>query len=411
MQDGVVIIGAGHGGSQAAVSLRQEGYDGPLTLISEEPDVPYHKPPLSKAFLKTPNMAPTVLRAESIYADNRITLRLSTRVEAIDLRSRQLTLAGGTSQWFDRLVLATGARARRLPVPGHDLPGVFYLRTASDARALRAALADAQSVVVIGGGFVGLEAAASVAGLGREVTVIEAMDRLLARVVAPAMSARMAELHASLGVRLLLGKAVARIDGEKRVSAVVTAEGERLAADMVIVGIGAVPDIALAEAAGLACDNGIVVGADLQTPVPGVYAIGDCAAYPHWQAGKRLRLEAVQNATDHARHVARGIVGKRADYREVPWFWSDQGPAKLQMVGLAIGADRQVISGSVENLAFSLWHFRGTQLLAVDSINRAAEHMLGRRMLAAGFSPDDALIAAGPAAMKAVVADGAAAAG
>jgi 3-phenylpropionate/trans-cinnamate dioxygenase ferredoxin reductase component len=409
MQDGVVIIGAGHGGSQAAVSLRQEGYDGPLTLISDEPDIPYHKPPLSKAFLKTPGMAPTVLRAESVYAANAITLRLDTRVEAIDLAGRELALARSAALRFDRLVLATGARARRLFLPGHDLAGVFYLRTLSDARALRAALDTAQSVVVIGGGFVGLEAAASIASLGKQVAVIEAMDRLLARVVAPAMSARMAELHRSLGARLLVGKTVARIDGDKTVSAVVTADGERLAADMVIVGIGANPDIALAQAAGLECDNGIVVGADLQTSVPGVYAIGDCAAYPHWQAGRRLRLEAVQNATDHARHVARGIVGKPGDYHEVPWFWSDQGPAKLQMVGLAIGADRQLISGNVADLAFSIWHFRGPQLLAIDSINRSAEHMLGRRMLASGFSPDDALIAAGPAAMKAAVAGVAAA--
>jgi 3-phenylpropionate/trans-cinnamate dioxygenase ferredoxin reductase subunit len=403
MQHGVVIVGAGHGGSQAAVSLRQQGYNGPLTLLTDEADVPYHKPPLSKTFLRTPEAAPSLLRAESTYASNNIALRLDTSVASIDLHGRRLVLRGGDALPFDRLVLATGARARRLTLPGRDLAGVFYLRSAHDARALRSALADATSVVVIGGGFVGLEAAACLAGMGKQVAVIEAVDRLLARVVAPAMSDYMARLHRSLGIRLLTGTGVERIDGDTRVTSVLTTGGERLAADMVIVGIGAEPNVELAAAAGITCDNGIVVAADLQTSVPDVYAIGDCAAYHHWQAGHRLRLESVQNATDHARHVARSILGHKDDYREVPWFWSDQGPAKLQMTGLAVGADRQVVSGSIEDHAFSIYHFQGQRLLAVDSVNRPADHMLGRKMLAAGFSPDDALIKAGPAAMKAAV--------
>ncbi|MGO4716266.1 NAD(P)/FAD-dependent oxidoreductase [Bradyrhizobium sp. 2TAF24] len=406
--NGIVIVGAGHGGSQLATSLRQEGFDGPITLVSDETDVPYHKPPLSKAFLKTPDMAPQLLRAESTYTDNAITLRFGARVSAIDLQARRLELDDGAPLPFDRLVLATGARARRLAIPGHDLTGIFTLRTADDARALRAAIPAAQSVAVIGGGFVGLEAAASLAGLGKQVTVIEAADRILGRVLAPAMSAYMAGLHQSLGVKLLTGTGVARLDGANgRVTHVTTTDGTHVAADMVIVGIGANPDIGLATQAGLACDNGIVVDGALRTSVPEIFAIGDCVAYAHWQTGSHLRLESVQNATDQARHAARVLAGKPeiAGYREVPWFWSDQGPAKLQMVGLAIGTTRQVISGTPANGAFSIYHFRDDRLQAIDSINRPADHMLGRRMLAANFHPDDALIAAGPAALKAAFAE------
>lgn len=405
---GIVILGAGHGGSQLAASLRQEGFDGPVTLVSDETDIPYHKPPLSKAFLKTPDMAPQLLRAESTYVDNAVTLRFGARATALDLRARRLEFAQGAPLPFDHLVLATGARARRLTVPGHDLAGVFTLRTVSDARALRAAIPTAQAVAVIGGGFVGLEAAASLAGLGKQVTVIEAADRILGRVLAPPMSAYMAELHKSLGVKLLTGTGVARLEGANgHVIAVTTTDGAQIAADMVIVGIGANPDIALAEQAGIACDNGIAVDGTLRSSVAEVLAIGDCASYEHWQTGSRLRLESVQNATDQARHAARVLTNKpeTAGYREVPWFWSDQGPAKLQMVGLAHGATRQVISGAAEDGAFSIYHLCDDELLAIDSINRPADHMLGRRMLASGFHPGAALIAEGPAALKAAFAE------
>jgi 3-phenylpropionate/trans-cinnamate dioxygenase ferredoxin reductase subunit len=290
-----------------------------------------------------------------------------------------------------------------LKVPGSDLEGVFYLRSAGDAHLLREAIPHTQSVVVIGGGFIGLEIAASLATLGKDVTVVETVDRLLARVVAPAISEHMADVQRALGVRLLMGTGVARIEGEGAVSAVVTTTGERLAADMVVVGIGAEPNVELASAAGIACADGISVGAGLETSAPNVYAIGDCVSYHHWQVGRPIRLESVQNATDQARHVAAGILGRRSDYREVPWFWSDQGPVKLQMTGLAFGADRQVAS-AIANGGFSVYHFRGDRLVAIDSVNRPAEHMLGRRMLAAGFSPDERLIAEGAAALKAALA-------
>lgn len=405
MKDGIVIVGAGHGGSQAAISLRQEGYDGPLALVCEETDLPYHKPPLSKTFLKTPDAALQPLRGEKAYEDNAVTLRLGTRVEAIDAPARRLSLRGAAPIGFDRLVLATGARPRRLAVPGHDLDGVFYLRSSHDARLLRDAIPAAGSAVVIGGGFIGLEAAASLAQLGKEVTVIETAGRLLGRAVAGAVSSHMAAMHRALGVRLLTDASVERIEGVRRVAAVVTGAGKRIGADLVIVGIGAEPAVELAGQAGLACDNGVVVDADagFTASAPLIHAIGDCAAYGHWQADRRLRLESVQNATDHARHMARALVGNRASYRDVPWFWSDQGPVKLQMAGLSFGADRQVISGSPEAGGFSVYHFRGERLMAVDSVNRPGDHMLARRMLAAGFSPGSGLIEEGAAACKAAL--------
>lgn len=400
MTKGVVIVGAGHGGAQAAASLRQEGYDGPVTLVSDETDVPYHRPPLSKAFLKTADIEPQILRSESFYRDHTIELRLGVRVAAIDPVGRSIAFDRGGELSFDHLILATGARPRRLDVPGAGLEGVFYLRSARDARALRDAVAGAGTVVVVGGGFIGLEAAASLAALGKTVTVVEAAARLLGRAVAPAVSAHATALQAELGNRVVTSTGVERVLGDGKVSAIVTSAGETLAADLVIVGIGAEPNTELAARAGLACDNGIVVDASLQTSRPTVHAIGDCAAFDHWQAGRRLRLESVQNATDQARHIAGSILGRQADYREVPWFWSDQGPTKLQMAGLSIGADRQVLSGAPEDKAFSVYHFQGSRLLAVDSVNRPGEHMLGRKLLAAGFSPDEALIADGPQAIK-----------
>lgn len=404
IKDGVVIIGAGHAGSQAAASLRQEGYAGPITIFSDEADIPYHKPPLSKGFLKTPEMKSQLLRAAGVYADNGIELRLDTPVTEIDAGGQRVIVRCGSPIRFAHLVLATGARARRLAITGADLQGVFYLRSIADARALRDAIPSAGSAAVIGGGFIGLETAASLASIGKHVTVIEAADRLLGRAVAPIVSDHVANFHRSLGVRLLTGASVKLIEGDTNVSAIVTTGGERIDTDIVIIGIGAEPNVELARQAGVACNDGIVVDSCFQTSLPGIHAIGDCAAYDHWQAGRRIRIESVQNATDHARHVARSILGRHDGYREVPWFWSDQGNMKLQMAGLAAGADRQIVSGSPEANAFSVYHFLGDRLLAVDSINRPADHMLGRKMLAKGFSPSEKLIADGASTIKTALA-------
>eukprot|EP01037_Dinobryon_pediforme_P007651 gene7651-7714_t len=404
MEKGIAIIGAGHGGVQAAASLREGGYDGPLTLICNEPDLPYHKPPLSKAFLKTPDHEPQILRPESFYTSNNIDLRLNTRVSAIEPSAKKLTIAGGATIDFDKLILATGTRSRILPIAGHDLEGCFLLRSLQDAAKLRDAVGRAQDVVVIGGGFIGLEVAATMAILGKRVTVLEAGERVLGRAVAPLISAHMTKVHQDLGIKVLLNAKIERIDGVGKVSGVVMKDGSRFAADLVLISVGAEPNVELAAAANIACNNGIVVGADLQSSYPDVYAIGDCALYRHWHAGRDVRLESVQNASDQGKLVARNILGAHDVYQDVPWFWSDQGPVKLQMTGLNFTSNRSIVQGVPEDNSFSVYHFQDERLLSVDSVNRGADHMLGRRMIAAGFNPSDQQIAGGATELKAALA-------
>jgi 3-phenylpropionate/trans-cinnamate dioxygenase ferredoxin reductase subunit len=396
MSNGIVIVGAGHAGVQAAASLREEGYSGPVTLVGDENELPYHKPPLSKAFLKDAEAKPQVLRAEAFYKGADIGLRFGTRVAAIEPAGRQLAFTDGSRLPFDRLILATGSQPRRLPLPGADSQGVFSLRTVSDSRAIREYAAHAADVVVLGGGFIGLEIAATLASGGRRVTVVEAQDRLLGRAVAPFISAHVAGRLAAGGVRILTRTTVERIeqDGGK-VAGVVTSAGERIAADMVLIGIGAVPTTDLAETAGLAIANGIRVDPQMRSSAGDILAIGDAVNFRHWQSGADVRLESVQNATDQARHAARTIVGHDEPYVAVPWFWSDIGDMKLQMVGLASGSDRTVVAGDAGENRFSIFHYRGPVLTAIESVNRPADHMLGRKMLAAGFSPAPDQAAAG----------------
>lgn len=405
MAGGVVIIGAGHGGSQVGFSLRQEGYEGPIHLLSEETDLPYHKPPLSKTFLKASDQQAQILRADRAYADARIELCPGTTVAAIDRNARRLALSDGSALAYDRLVIATGASNRLLSLPGHDLHGIFSLRTLADAMALRSAMPAAGTIVVIGGGFIGLEAAATFAALGKSVTVIEVAPGILGRAVSPIVAAHVDAEYRKLGIRIVTRTALERLKGEAgRVRAVRLAGGETVPADLVLVGIGATPNDGLARQAGLACDNGIAVDGELRTSDPSIFAIGDVASFPHVHAGRRVRLESVQNASDHAKHVARVITGTSGDYREIPWFWSDQGPMKLQMTGLSFDADRFVTTGDPAANAFSVYHFRGAQLIAVDSLNRPGDHMLARKMLAAGISPSDEDLRAGAEHLKALVA-------
>jgi 3-phenylpropionate/trans-cinnamate dioxygenase ferredoxin reductase subunit len=397
-----VIIGAGHGGAQTAASLREEGFQGRITLVSDERVPPYHRPPLSKAFLKDASTGPQFLRGPKFYADHAIELLLETRAKAIDLRAGRALLSRGDALEFSHLVLALGGSPRRLAAPGADLPGVHSLLSLADAEALREALSKGGEAVVIGGGFIGMEVASTLAQLGAKTTVIEALPRVLGRAVAPLVSEHMLGRHRSWGVDVLLGESVAKIEGDASgVSAVVTQSGRRLPASLVVIGVGMTPNAALAEAAGLAIDNGVAVDEHLRASDPRVFAIGDCASYPHWSAARRLRLESVQNATDQGRAVAKAIVGRSEPYRAAPWFWSDQQHIKLQMVGLSFGADDHVISGDREADRFSVFHFNGARLVAIDSVNNPAEHMLGRRMLAAGFSPTKADAQGGAAALKA----------
>ncbi|RUW27418.1 NAD(P)/FAD-dependent oxidoreductase [Mesorhizobium sp. M4B.F.Ca.ET.215.01.1.1] len=405
MKNGVVIVGAGHAGVQAAASLREEGYDGPVILIGDESELPYHKPPLSKTFIKDPNAKPQPLRGEAFYSGSAIDYRPGVRIEAIDAGARRLDLSGGGSLAFDHLVLATGARPRLLKLQGSELSGVVSLRSLADARLIREFSAQSEDVVILGGGFIGLEIAATLRAAGRNVTVVEAVDRLLGRAVAPVIASHVRQRLEAIGVRILTGTTVAGLEGEGgRVSAAITSGGERLPAQMVIIGIGVVPNVELAESAGIAIANGIRVDQQMRSSVPDILAIGDAASYRHWFTGADVRLESVQNATDQARLAARTILNHADAYSAVPWFWSDIGDMKLQMVGLTSGGDSHVVLGDLAENKFSIYHYAGSRLLGIESVNRPGDHMLGRKMLGAGFSPTPQAVAGGPDALKAALA-------
>ncbi|RTL98088.1 MAG: NAD(P)/FAD-dependent oxidoreductase [Hyphomicrobiales bacterium] len=405
MTNGVVIVGAGHAGVQAAASLREEGYEGPVILVGDEKELPYHKPPLSKTFIKDAEAKPQPLRGEAFYTGNIIDYRPGLRIDGVDARAGQLNVAGGGKLAFDRLILATGSRPRLLKLDGAGLAGVVSLRSLADARTIRELSAQTEDVVILGGGFIGLEIAATLKAAGRNVTVVEAVDRLLGRAVAPAIAAHVRQRLEAIGVRILTGTTVARLEGESgRVSAAITSGGERLPAQMVIIGIGVVPNVELAETAGIAIANGIRVDQHMRSSIPEILAVGDAASYRHWFTGGDVRLESVQNATDQARLAARTILGHAEPFSAVPWFWSDIGDMKLQMVGLTQGGDSHVVLGEPAENKFSIYHYAGNRLLGIESVNRPADHMLGRKMLGAGFSPAPQTVAAGPDAMKAALA-------
>ena len=382
----IVIVGAGHAGVQAAASLREEGFEGRITLLSDEQELPYQRPPLSKAFLKGQmDLSGLPLRAERFFDEHRIDVRLGVGEVRIDRAGRRVELAGGGGEPYDHLILATGARARVLRAPGLELAGVHALRSIRDAAAIKQALGHAGQVVVIGAGFIGLEIAATARGLGRDMTIVEIADRPMGRAISPAMSAFFLEAHKGFGARFELGLGVAALLGEGgRLREVELSDGRRLPADLVIVGVGVTAEDALALEAGLECADGIVVDATLVSSDPSISAIGDCARFPHVGFGAQLRLESVQNAADQAKCVARRLVGKPEAYDALAWFWSDQGDLKLQIAGLSHGADRWVTRGRPESRAFAVFAFQADRLLAVETVNRGGDHMAARRILAAG---------------------------
>ncbi len=389
---GIVVVGTGQAAFQLATSLREEGYAAPITLVGDEPGLPYNRPPLSKAYLKgergTVDLA---LRPEAFYAGKQVHVRAGTRVLAIDRAARRVALSGGESLDYDHLVLATGTRNRRLGVPGADLPGVASLRTQADAAALWDQVRAARRAVVVGAGFIGLEFAAVAATMGCAVHVIEAGPRAMGRAVTPATAATFVRWHESQGTGFSFGTGVAAILGEGRVRAVRTTDGAEHPADLVLVGIGVEANDSLAAEAGLAVASGIVVDEQLATADPSISAIGDCAAYPSPHAGGGIvRLESVQNAVDHARSLAAHLVGRSRPYDAVPWFWSDQGPLKLQIAGLTAGSDVHVTLGEAESCAVLC--FRAGVLAGVESINRPADHMAARKLLRgeARMTPEDA---------------------
>ncbi|MYW92583.1 FAD-dependent oxidoreductase [Amycolatopsis rubida] len=375
----VLVVGSGQSGFQAAASLRDKGFAGRVILIGDEPGVPYQRPPLSKAYLAgSAGVEQLVLRPEDYFAEKDIEL-VPGRVAAIDRDAARVRLEDGTELGYDHLVLATGARNRALPVPGAGLEGVLMLRTREDADRLRASLGAAGDVVVIGGGFIGLEFASHA---GRPVTVVEAQDRLLARVASPEISEFFAEHHRAAGHTLLLGVGVTALHGSGHVESVELSDGRRLPADLVVVAVGVLPETALAEAAGLEVRNGVVVDEHLRTEDPKIFAIGDCACFPCVQAGAATRLESVQNAVDQARSVAAAIAGEPARYDSLPWFWTDQTGAKLQIAGILDAADRTVVTGDRSAGKFSVLSFRDDVLIAVESVNRAPDHIAARRLFA-----------------------------
>lgn len=383
-EPGVVVAGAGQAGFQLALSLREMGYGGEITLLGDEPHLPYQRPPLSKAYLMgTMDEGRLALRSEKTYADKRIDARTGTRLAALDRQARRAVLEDGATIHYGHFVFALGARNRLLSVPGSDLAGVYYLRTLGDAQALKAAFGSVRNVVVIGAGFIGLEFAAVAAKHGLAVTVIELADRPMARALSPQMGAVFTREHERSGVRFLFGEQVRSLRGEGgRVSGVETAGHGIVPAELVLVGIGVLPNAEIAADAGLAVANGIVVDEQLATADPHVSAIGDCAAHPNVHVGGQvLRIESVQNAIDQGKCVAARIMGKPAPYQAVPWFWSDQGELKLQIAGLTQGFDQAVVRGDPGGTSLSVFCYRGGQLAGVESVNRPGEHMAARKLL------------------------------
>ena len=383
----VVAIGAGQAGAALAARLRSGGHAGPITLIGEEPVLPYQRPPLSKGYLLGEmGVDRLTLRSADFYAEHDIALRLGAPVSAIDPKARTVTLGTETIR-YDELVLTTGSVPRRLPAAiGGDLAGVYTVRTVADVDAERAEFSPGRRLVIVGGGYIGLEAAAVAAKLGLDVTVLEMAPRILQRVAAPETSDYFRALHTAHGVKILESTGLERLLGEAgHVTAARLTDGREIPADFVIAGIGILPATQLAEAAGLVIENGIRTNSHGRTSDPHIWAAGDCASFP-WQGG-RLRLESVQNAIDQADLVADNILGADKDYVPMPWFWSDQYDCKLQIAGLNTGYDRIVTRGP-DGAAVSFWYFKGDRLLAVDAMNDSRAYMVGKRLLETGRDVD-----------------------
>jgi 3-phenylpropionate/trans-cinnamate dioxygenase ferredoxin reductase subunit len=371
-------------GFQVASALREQGYQGRVVLVGEESHRPYHRPPLSKGYLLgSPDESGLAMRPEEYFVDKKIEFLPSTRAVSIDRAHRKLALDNGAVVEFEHLVLAVGARNRLLHVPGYDLNGVFLLRHLDEARGLRLRLEKARRAVVIGAGFIGLEFAATALKFGIEVTVLEVADRPMSRALTPTMARVFTREHSKAGIRFLFNTQVKRLlADEGRVASVETVEGVSIDAELVLIGIGVIPNVELAATCNLEVRNGVLVDALLSTSDPHISAVGDCACYPSkYAADEFVRLESVQNATDQARCVASRILGKAMPYTAVPWFWSDQGPLKLQIAGLTAGHDQTVVRGDPAGTSCSVFCFREGRLLGVESVNRPGDHISARKLI------------------------------
>ncbi|GIX30559.1 MAG: putative ferredoxin reductase [Porticoccaceae bacterium] len=401
-----IIVGASHAAAQLAPTLRQHGYEGSIAVIGDEYFLPYHRPPLSKDFLAGKKSIDDILiRPPAVYQKNNIRFVLGLTVTGIDRANKHLLLDDGEQIPYDKLVLTVGARVRRLEVPGVDKKGIFYLRTLADVQQIKAYAGKARHAVIVGGGYIGLETAASLRKLGMEVVVLEALPRVLARVTAPEVSAFYTRVHAEEGVRIVTDAQVAEFLGDGEVREVALADGRTFPADLVIIGIGIIPNTEMAAEAGLEVDNGIVVDEFARTSDPDILAAGDCTCHFNPIYGRRVRLESVQNAVDQATIAALTLCGQPRPYRALPWFWSDQYDLKLQIAGLSQGYDQVVIRGDIERgRSFAAFYLKEGKLLAVDAVNRPQEFMLGKRLIAEGVEVDPSLLRQENFALKGLLA-------
>lgn len=397
----VVVIGAGQAGASCVAKLRNQGFEGQITLIGAETAPPYQRPPLSKKYLLGEmDVERLYLRPESFYGEHNIDLRLGSEVTDIDAASKTV-LIDGDSLTYDHLVLTTGSVPRRLPAAiGGALKGVYTVRDLADVNDMAPEFVEGKRVLIVGGGYIGLEAAAVAAKKGLKVTLVEMAERILQRVAAPETSDYFRDLHSAHGVEIVEGVGLDHLTGQGRVSGAVLSDGQERAFDFVIVGVGIAPASGLAEAAGVVLENGIKTDAQGRTSDPGIWAAGDCASFPYRDT--RIRLESVPNAIDQAELVAENIMGAHKDYVAKPWFWSDQYDIKLQIAGLNTGYDH-IVTRANEGASISFWYYKGDTLLAVDAMNAPRDYMIGKRLIEAGKSPDRAAIADPETDMKALL--------
>lgn len=397
----VVIAGAGHAAGQAVATLRQKKFPGEIVLVGDEPWLPYQRPPLSKKFLAGEVPAERLfVKPASFYEDPHTTVLLETRVERIERAQQAIVTSDGATLGYDALVLALGSRVRRLDLAGVELAGIHYLRNVRDVSAIRDDMGPGKRLVVVGAGYIGLEVAAVAAQLGLEVTVLEALDRVMKRVVSPAISDFYTAEHRAHGVRILLGTGIEAFVGDARVRGILLADGTEIPADLVVIGIGIVPNTELAAEAGLAVNDGIVVDEHCRTADPAVYAIGDCTFHPNPIVGRSVRLESVQNALEQARTAAAAICGEGAPHVEVPWFWSDQYDLKLQIAGLSQGYDETILRGAPGSRCFSCAYLREGRLIALDAINDPKDFLRAKQVIAAGGHIDRTRLADPQAELK-----------
>jgi len=390
----VAIAGAGHAAGQVVATLRQKKFDGSIILIGEEPWLPYQRPPLSKKFLAGELSAERLhFKPESFYDDPGIEVRLETRIDAVDCDGRSCRPTDGETLAFDILVFATGARPRLLDLPGVELDGIHYLRTIADVIRIRSQLTEGARLVIVGAGYIGLEVAAVASQLNADVTVIEMEDRVMSRVVSPQISTFYQKEHAAHGVNLMLSTGISGFSGNGQVTAVDLTNDGQVAADLVVIGIGVVPNTELATAAGLDVDNGIVVDDHCRTSAADIFAVGDCTQHPNDILGCRVRLESVHNALEQAKTAASNICGDESCYAQVPWFWSDQYNLKLQIAGLSQGYDQTIVRGDPDSRSFSCLYLRDGQLIAVDAVNSPKDFMQSKALIAAHAVIDPDLLA------------------